>query len=181
MARTESVQTSSDHGRGDAADAAVRHLLVVANETLEGEGLARVATDLVLPGGSVLVVCPILVSRAGYWACEFTAPLLAARQRLLETVDALGRTGLEVRGTVGDANPLQAIEDALCEFPAEHILISTHPPARSTWLERRVVAGARARFAQTVTHVIVDREDPAAERSAGSSRRALRRRERTPA
>lgn len=180
MARTEFVQTPSDPGRGDVGDAPVRHLLVVANETLEGEALPRLATDLVLPGGSVLVVCPILVSRAGYWACEFTEPLLAARQRLLETVDALGRTGLDVRGTVGDANPLQAIEDALCDFPAEHILISTHPPDRSTWLERRVVAGARVRFAQTVSHVVVDREEPAALRSAGRSRRT-RRRERTPA
>jgi hypothetical protein len=57
---------------------------------------------------------------------------------------------------VGDAQPLQAIEDALRTFGADEIIISTHPEGRSRWLEIGVVNGARARFAVPITHVVVD-------------------------
>ena len=38
------------------------------------------------------------------------------------------------------------------------MIISTHPPGRSNWLERDVVKRARERFAVPVTHVVVDLE-----------------------
>jgi len=41
-------------------------------------------------------------------------------------------------------------------FGPDELIISTHPPERSHWLERGVVAGARERFALPVTHVVVD-------------------------
>ena len=51
------------------------------------------------------------------------------------------------------------MEDALRRFPADEVIISTHPPGRSNWLERDVVR-ARPRSASTspVTHVVVDLE-----------------------
>ena len=55
-----------------------------------------------------------------------------------------------------DANPLQAMEDALRTFGADEIIISTHPEGRSHWLERGVVVHARERFAVPITHVVVD-------------------------
>jgi hypothetical protein len=51
---------------------------------------------------------------------------------------------------------VQAIEDALRVFGADEIIISTHPPGRSNWLERDEVAKARDRFPVPVTHVVVD-------------------------
>ena len=59
---------------------------------------------------------------------------------------------------MGDADPLQAIEDALRTFGADEIIISTHPEGRSNWLERGVVDSARERFAVPITHVVVDLE-----------------------
>ena len=38
------------------------------------------------------------------------------------------------------------MEDALRRFPADEVIISTHPPGRSNWLERDVVERARERF-----------------------------------
>jgi GABA permease len=64
--------------------------------------------------------------------------------------------GVEATGEVGDSDPLQAIEDALRTFAPDELIISTHPPDRSHWLERGVVDGARERFALPVTHVVVD-------------------------
>jgi hypothetical protein len=70
----------------------------------------------------------------------------------------LREAGISARGEVGDADPLQAIEDALRTFGPDEIVISTHPEGRSHWLERGVVSGARDRFAVPVTHVVVDLE-----------------------
>jgi GABA permease len=53
---------------------------------------------------------------------------------------------------------VQAVEDALRSFPADEIVLSTHPPGRSNWLERGVVVAVRERFDVPVTHVVVDLE-----------------------
>jgi hypothetical protein len=50
-------------------------------------------------------------------------------------------------------------------FPADELIISTHPPDRSKWLERGVVERARREVPLPVTHVVVDLEAEA-ERSA---------------
>ena len=79
-------------------------------------------------------------------------------------VARLQREGVTVRGDIGDADPMQAMEDALRTFGADEIIISTHPEGRSNWLERGVVRGARERFAVPITHVVVDLEAEAADR-----------------
>jgi nucleotide-binding universal stress UspA family protein len=77
-------------------------------------------------------------------------------------VAELDRLGIDAHGEVGDADPLQAIEDALRTFDADLIVISTHPEGRSNWLERGVVSSARERFTVPITHVVVDLEAEAA-------------------
>ena len=59
-------------------------------------------------------------------------------------------------GAVGDADPMQAIVDALHVFDADAIVVATHPPARSNWLARDLVGRARRRFDRPVVHVVVD-------------------------
>ena len=48
------------------------------------------------------------------------------------------------------------MEDALRRFPADEVIISTHPAGRSNWLEHDVVNRAQERFDLPVTHVVVD-------------------------
>jgi GABA permease len=64
--------------------------------------------------------------------------------------------GMDARGEIGDADPLQAIEDAVRTFAPDELVISTHPEGRSHWLERGVVEAAKERFELPVTHVVVD-------------------------
>ena len=75
-----------------------------------------------------------------------------SRQRIL--VIANRNRGLKARGRVGDANPLQAIEDALADYPANEIVIATHPAGESHWLERGLIEKARTRFDIPVSHVV---------------------------
>ena len=54
-------------------------------------------------------------------------------------------------------------------FPADEIVVSTHPPGRSNWLEHGIVERAGERFDLPITHVVVDLERQAAASSGASS------------
>jgi hypothetical protein len=148
-------QTASTH-RGGPGE---RRILVIANETVGGGPLRRQIEER--SSGyetSVLVVSPALNSPLRHWASDEDPAREAARQRLEASLQRLRENGIEADGEVGDADPLQAIEDAVRTFGPDEIIISTHPEGRSHWLERGVVTGARERFAVPITHVVVDLE-----------------------
>ena len=60
------------------------------------------------------------------------------------------------RGEVGSDDPIQAADDALREFPADEIVLATHPEQEANWKERGVVEIVRDRYNLPVTHVDVD-------------------------
>jgi hypothetical protein len=140
-------------------------LLVVANQTVGGRALL----DEILNRSrgretEILVVTPALASsRTAHWTSEIDEAIELARQRMELSVLAVEEAGLKARGEVCDSDPNVAIEDALRQFPADEIIISTHPPERSRWLEHGVVQRARDEIELPVTHVVVDLE---AERAA---------------
>jgi hypothetical protein len=140
-----------------------RRILVIANETVAGRAL-REAVEAAAEGhrANVLVVSPALNSPLRHWASDEDQARAVAEERLRRSIAELGRLGISARGEVGDADPVQAIEDALRTFGADVIVISTHPEGRSNWLERGVVTSARERFAVPITHVVVDLEAEAA-------------------
>jgi hypothetical protein len=136
-----------------------RRILVIANETVGGETLReeirRRAEDY---DERVRVICPTLLSRVRYIASDSDAARAQAQDRLDHSLSSLREVGVNCEGEVGEADPLQAIEDALRTFGADEIIISTHPEGRSLWLERGVVTAARERFDVPITHVVVDLE-----------------------
>lgn len=146
-------------------DDGVHRLLVVANETVGGRALfAEIERRLQGEEKSeLLVVCPPLAgSAAEHWSSDIDGYLPEARERLEASVAAMRAAGLNVTGRLGDHHdPNQAIEDALKVFPADEVVISTHTPERSRWLESGVIERARAELPQPVTHVVVDLEGEA--------------------
>jgi hypothetical protein len=136
--------------------AGVHRVLVVANETVGGETLRVALEQLARPATELLVVAPAMPSQVRHWASDVDGARAEAERRLQASVSRLGATGLEVRGEIGDDDPLVAIEDALRTFGADEIVISTHPEGRSHWLEQDLVGKARSRFALPITHVVVD-------------------------
>jgi hypothetical protein len=136
-----------------------KRILVVANETVGGRELR----DLIRQRAEgtreeVLVVVPALNTPLKHWVSDEDKARAEAQKRLEESVRALREAAVNVRGEVGDGDPLQAMEDALRTFGPDEIIISTHPEGRSHWLERGVVSAARERFAVPITHVVVDLE-----------------------
>jgi hypothetical protein len=136
-----------------------RHILVVANETCAGRALLdEIRYRARGYDAEVLVVSPALSSPVRYWASDVDGARATAQRRLEGSLSALESVGVRARGEVGDADPLQAIEDALRTFEPDEVIISTHPRGRSNWLERDVVTRAREVFDLPITHVIVDLE-----------------------
>ena len=132
-------------------------ILVVANETLSGRALREEISKRGKGGeGQVKVVCPALNSKIKHWTNEEDAARAQAGQRLQALLTRLRSEGFDVDGDIGDDDPVQAMEDGLRRFPADEVIISTHPAGRSNWLEHDVVNRAQDRFDVPVTHVVVD-------------------------
>jgi hypothetical protein len=132
-------------------------ILVVANQTLSGRALRDEISQRGHRGEAQLkVVCPALNSKIKHWTNEEDDARAAAGLRLEALLANLRSEGFAVDGDIGDDDPLQAMEDALRRFHADEVIISTHPPGKSNWLERDVVERARERFAIEVRHVVVD-------------------------
>jgi len=142
-------------------DETVRRILVVANETVGGgelrDLLGRKAAGV---SEDVLLVCPALNTKLRTWTSDEDGARAAAQERLDKSLGRLAELGVHARGEIGDGDPLQALEDALRVFPADEIVVSTHPPGRSHWLEQGVVEQARLRYDVPVTHVVVDVTSP---------------------
>lgn len=133
-----------------------KRILVIANETCPSPTLCRQIRDRAGDDSEVLVVAPALNTRLRHYVSDEDAARRQAEERLARSVDSLAGLGLHPRGEVGDADPVLAIQDALVDFPADEVVIATHPEARSNWLERGAVEKARARFDVPVTHIVID-------------------------
>jgi GABA permease len=101
-------------------------------------------------------VCPALNSRIRTFTSDEDPAREAAQERLDVTLARLTSVGIEATGAVGDGDPLVAVDDAVRTFGPDEIVISTHPPGRSNWLEKGVVESVRSRYDVPVTHVVVD-------------------------
>ena len=137
----------------------VYRVLVVANETVGGRALLDEIRESCRGRRSeILVVVPALTaSQLEHWASDVDGAVADAKRRLDASLAAMRAAGLDARGHVGDHHePSAAIEDALREFAADEVIISTHPPERSRWLEGGVVERARREVPLPVTHVVVD-------------------------
>jgi hypothetical protein len=136
-------------------------VLVVANETVGGRALlAEIQNRCKGRSSEILVVVPALTSsRMEHWASDVDGALEDARERLNESLRRMDGAGINARGHVGDHHePNASLEDALRTFPADEVIISTHPPEKSRWLERGVVERAREEIPLPITHVVVDLE-----------------------
>ena len=92
---------------------------------------------------------------ADFWTVTREALDWAAEAHGAEAArDRLGALGVVVGGEVGDADPFQAVSDALAEREVDEVIISTLPTGRSRWLSADVPSRVRRAFSVPVTTVI---------------------------
>ena len=137
----------------------MRHVLVVANETVAGESLIKSLREHAEAGPiRVTLVCPISQPRHGTVVYEDTRRA-SARRRLDRTLAILRDAEISAHGLVVDTDPVNAVRDALAQDEVDEIIISTHPESSSGWMRRNVV-GAVQKVAGSIPieHVVVDLE-----------------------
>jgi hypothetical protein len=145
-----------------------RRILVVANETVAGRPLIDAVKRHAEQAHAesrpfqVTVVCPQNIPRHGY-VIDDTSVRAAAENRLKLTLAQLREVGIEATGEIMDEDPYGATMDAISEFGADEVIISTHPETRSGWLRRDLVDRVRSDSGLPVEHIVVDLDADRAE------------------
>jgi hypothetical protein len=128
-------------------------LLIAAGQQASGaEELPPGVRELIQAADEILVVTPALPTRFEWLASATDKSREQADDRLHAVLGHLEELGAEARGTVGADDPLLAFEDALADFPADHILIGFRARERSDWQERGLLDQLQERFGLPVTY-----------------------------
>jgi hypothetical protein len=106
-----------------------------------------------LQDAEVKVVAPALHSSAlKFWLSDADEAIGHAEEVQRETVSELQRQDVPASGEAGEGDPLQAIEDALRDFPADRIVVVKRPDGR--YREDVDESEIEERFGLPVEHVV---------------------------
>jgi GABA permease len=131
--------------------------LVVANQTLGGEGLeARLRECMAAGPCSFYMVVPATPAGDHATWTEGEARTLA-QARLDEVLGRFGTLDAEMDGEVGDARPLLAIGDVMRHADFDEIILSTLQAGASRWLRMDLPHRVERQFGLPVTLVEDDR------------------------
>jgi hypothetical protein len=124
-----------------------RRLLLVAIEPIDQPAAVENVRSAARAGddADVLVLAPALNTPLEQWASDVGRSRLDAQRKLVLTVGALAAANVEARGSVGDPDPLQAVEDTLRQFAADEVLVGL-PDDESGDEARALVAELRRRL-----------------------------------
>ena len=107
-----------------------RHVLVVAASPIEEPGaVAAIAREVRSRGTGeepdVLVLAPASIGFLDRWASDVEGARQRAQERLVTTVAALAKAGIEAEARVGDEDIVQAVEDQLGSYRADEVILVT--------------------------------------------------------
>jgi hypothetical protein len=132
-------------------------LLVLTPEPVDAEMLRATLGDEV-EGAEVLVVSPATNrSKLAFWVSDTDQAIAEAEQAEAETVERLEESGIDAAGDTGESEPAVALQDALATFPADRIVVFSHPEGERDYREDEGLADAEERFGIPVTHAVIGR------------------------
>lgn len=105
-----------------------RHRVLVIALTAIGDPEAAAEVARGLPGGTAaLVLAPAFNTAVAHWTDDLEKARDEAQRRLVLSLGSLATAPLDARGKVGDADPVQAVEDTLREFAADEAIVVAEP------------------------------------------------------
>src|SRR5947209_8587454 len=112
-------------------------LLILTAEPVTAQQLREAMPGDADPGeAEVMVVAPALQDDAlHFWMSDADEAIGRAERVRRETVEQLDREGVAASGDTGESDPEQAIQDALQTFPADRIVLFTHPGSEQRYKE----------------------------------------------
>jgi hypothetical protein len=132
-----------------------RRLLVIADSQSKEAALGDEIFARLDGAVAVHLVVPVRVSHLHFLTDDEVEERREAAETMSISVGLLRRRGVPATGSVGSDKPLESMTDALGSFPATHVLLATPPEEESYWLERGLLAKARALTAVPVMQVVV--------------------------
>ncbi len=128
-------------------------ILVLTTEPVTADQLrAALPGDANPEDAEVMVVAPALHKNAlRFWVSDADEAITRADEVSHESVEQLGADGVAASGDTGEGDPDEALEDALKTFPADHILIFTHPDSEQRYKEDVDPGELQERFGVPVT------------------------------
>jgi hypothetical protein len=132
-------------------------LLVVTPEPIDAQMLRSTLGDDV-SGAEVLVISPATNrSKLAFWVSDPDEAIAEAETAQVETVERLEEEDIDAAGDTGESEPAVAIQDALATFPADRIVIFSHPESDRDYREDAGLEDAESRFGVPVTHAVIGR------------------------
>lgn len=117
-----------------------RRVLVVVCAELDDRSVETIRSEgeFERPGNTaeMLLMAPASAGTLDRWATDVMRSRQEAQRKLVVSAAALSKAGLAARATVGDADPVLAVEDTLHEFAATEVILVTGPPGSDSAGER---------------------------------------------
>src|SRR5436190_2385549 len=112
-------------------------LLVLTSEPVTADQLRTALRDEIDPAQSeVMLVTPALQDSAlRFWFSDADDAIARAEAVRRESLDRLGAEGVTASADTGEADPSDAVQDALQTFPADRIVIFIHPEGKQLYRE----------------------------------------------
>jgi hypothetical protein len=121
------------------------------------ESVDALAREVVGIGMDVRLIAPAVATNSIDGAFgEVDEPRVEARERLKRALAVTRAKGLKVSGEIGDADPVQAAQDALLERSADQVLIFCHDDDCKEWYEGGLWRRAEERLAPLLKMVVID-------------------------
>jgi hypothetical protein len=133
-----------------------KRLLVVATAPVEEAVLRDRVREHAGPDAEVRVVAPASDLSPLEWLATDEDEARGEAADIAHSAErAVQPEAGRVETEVGDSDPVQAIEDALRQFPADEVIVVTRTDDEAGWLEKDSAAAASERFGVPVTHLVV--------------------------
>jgi hypothetical protein len=130
-------------------------LLVLTPEPVDAK-LLRATLGEEVRGAEVLVISPATNrSKVAFWVSDSDEAIAEAETAQQETVERLEEEGVDAAGDTGESEPDVAIQDALATFPADRIVVFSHPDL--DYREDQALDDLEDRFGVPVTHAEISR------------------------
>ncbi len=133
-------------------------ILVIASEPITADDLRAAVGSATADDAEVLVIAPALhQSPLRFWLSDADAAIAEAGRVQSETVEQLSDEGITASGDTGESDPLAAVHDSLPTFPAERIVVFSHPTGDQDYREEVSAAEIEKRFGVPATQHRVER------------------------
>jgi hypothetical protein len=130
-------------------------LLVLTPEPVDADLLRSTLGDEV-EGAEVLVVSPATnESKLAFWVSDPDEAIAKAETAQAETVER--EAGVDATGDTGESEPAVALRDALATFPADRVLMFSHPEGDRDYREDEGLADVEKELGIPVTHAVIGR------------------------